>query len=182
MGMRSPAIGRNDPCPCGSGRKYKACHGAVIPIASAHGRACGECTACCDGWVVGLIEGHEMRPGVPCFFRGEHRCTIYERRPQEPCRHFVCGWLQEGSPFPEEFRPDRIGVMVIPMKWRGRTAYVLRSAGRDPDASLIAWMEDLSLRTGRPFFYERAGERYGFGPPEFQAEMSEKVARGVPLW
>lgn len=24
----SPKIGRNDPCPCGSGRKYKFCHGA----------------------------------------------------------------------------------------------------------------------------------------------------------
>jgi uncharacterized protein YecA (UPF0149 family) len=23
-----PRIGRNDPCPCGSGRKYKKCHGA----------------------------------------------------------------------------------------------------------------------------------------------------------
>ncbi|HLG93598.1 MAG TPA: SEC-C metal-binding domain-containing protein, partial [candidate division Zixibacteria bacterium] len=21
--------GRNDPCPCGSGKKYKKCHGAV---------------------------------------------------------------------------------------------------------------------------------------------------------
>jgi hypothetical protein len=24
-----PAIGRNDPCPCGSGEKYKRCHGAA---------------------------------------------------------------------------------------------------------------------------------------------------------
>ena len=24
-----PKVGRNDPCPCGSGRKYKACHGAT---------------------------------------------------------------------------------------------------------------------------------------------------------
>ena len=23
----SPKIGRNDPCPCGSGKKYKRCHG-----------------------------------------------------------------------------------------------------------------------------------------------------------
>ena len=23
----APKVGRNDPCPCGSGRKYKACHG-----------------------------------------------------------------------------------------------------------------------------------------------------------
>jgi SEC-C motif/gag-polyprotein putative aspartyl protease len=27
----APAVGRNDPCPCGSGRKYKKCHGAVVP-------------------------------------------------------------------------------------------------------------------------------------------------------
>jgi preprotein translocase subunit SecA len=25
-----PKVGRNDPCPCGSGKKYKKCHGAVI--------------------------------------------------------------------------------------------------------------------------------------------------------
>ncbi|MBN1130238.1 MAG: SEC-C domain-containing protein [Chitinispirillaceae bacterium] len=23
-----PQVGRNDPCPCGSGKKYKKCHGA----------------------------------------------------------------------------------------------------------------------------------------------------------
>jgi len=23
-----PKVGRNDPCPCGSGKKYKHCHGA----------------------------------------------------------------------------------------------------------------------------------------------------------
>ncbi|MBR6914489.1 MAG: SEC-C domain-containing protein [Treponema sp.] len=22
-----PKVGRNDPCPCGSGKKYKNCHG-----------------------------------------------------------------------------------------------------------------------------------------------------------
>jgi uncharacterized protein len=26
---RAPKVGRNDPCPCGSGKKYKRCHGAV---------------------------------------------------------------------------------------------------------------------------------------------------------
>ncbi len=25
--MAEPKIGRNDPCPCGSGKKYKSCHG-----------------------------------------------------------------------------------------------------------------------------------------------------------
>jgi len=26
-GSAMPKVGRNDPCPCGSGRKYKHCHG-----------------------------------------------------------------------------------------------------------------------------------------------------------
>jgi len=25
----TPKVGRNDPCPCGSGKKYKKCHGAM---------------------------------------------------------------------------------------------------------------------------------------------------------
>ena len=27
---RGPKIGRNDPCPCGSGKKFKKCHGALL--------------------------------------------------------------------------------------------------------------------------------------------------------
>src|SRR5581483_11878539 len=27
---RGPAVGRNDPCPCGSGKRYKHCHGALV--------------------------------------------------------------------------------------------------------------------------------------------------------
>ena len=175
-------VGRNDPCPCGSGKKYKKCCGATIPIASSYGRQCGGCTACCDGWVAGVIEGYEMKPGTPCHFRGDHCCTIYERRPQHPCRDFICGWLEPGNPFPDEFRPDRLGVMIIPMKWRGRTAYVLRHAGKDPDEKLLAWMRAFSQRTQRPFFYEIGGERFGFGSSEFQREMSERVDRGEALW
>ncbi len=29
MRRDQPKVGRNDPCPCGSGKKYKKCHGAV---------------------------------------------------------------------------------------------------------------------------------------------------------
>ena len=28
--IRRERIGRNDPCPCGSGKKYKKCHGAAV--------------------------------------------------------------------------------------------------------------------------------------------------------
>jgi preprotein translocase subunit SecA len=29
LGDGSPRVGRNDPCPCGSGKKFKHCHGQI---------------------------------------------------------------------------------------------------------------------------------------------------------
>ncbi|MDB5763027.1 MAG: hypothetical protein JWQ21_2022 [Herminiimonas sp.] len=180
--------GRNDPCSCGSGQKYKKCCGAVIPIAPAAApvaaaqRECGTCTACCDGWMAGTIHGHEMKPGVPCHFVREGCCSIYEQRPQSPCRNFVCGWAAQDSPFPESFRPDRLGVIIVRIKWRDQMAYLLRSAGRDPDGDLLEWMQRFSRQTGRPFFYEMAGEKLGFGPPGFQQDMLLRAQRGESMW
>lgn len=200
--------GRNDPCPCGSGRKYKLCCGTValidaavvaqgapaagVPAAArvarvsaaapAAARECGSCTACCEGWAEGEIRGHRMFPGQPCHYLGAERCTIYAERPQSPCRNFVCGWLMADSPLPDAFRPDRIGVMTVPMRWRGAPALILVSAGNDPSEAVLTWMRDFAAASGVPFFYEQRGERFGFGPPAFQEEMAAKVARGERLW
>jgi len=67
-------------------------------------------------------------------------------------------------------------------RWRERSAYILRSAGRDPDERLLTWMRAFSVRSGAPFFYEQNGERFGFGPPEFQQEMLAKLEAGERLW
>jgi len=123
-----------------------------------------------------------MFAGQPCHFLGDGACTIYEERPQSPCRNFVCGWLMPGSALPESFRPHRVGVIVVPLLWRARPAYVLLSAGRDPGDELLLWMRNYSQASGHPFFFQRSGERFGFGPHEFLAEMSAKVQRGERLW
>ena len=190
--------GRNEPCPCGSGKKFKKCCGAVIPVRAVMPAAvsqpvpqqavpttlrnCGSCTSCCEGWAAGTIRGHEMHPGLHCHFLIDRKCTIYEERPVSPCRNFVCGWLAEESPFPDEFRPDKIGVIIIRIRWRDAPAHVLLSAGRDPDAALIAWMEAFAVRTGQPFFYSLKGEKIGFGPLAFQQEMAARQARGEAMW
>ena len=190
--------GRNDPCPCGSGKKFKKCCGAVIPLqsvapmtvatvtraapAAVGNRHCESCTACCEGWAAGTIRGHAMHPGLHCHFLNDKKCTIYSERPVSPCRNFVCGWLADESPFPEEFRPDKIGVIMIRIRWRNQPAHVLLSAGRDPDAALIKWMEAFAVRTGQPFFYSINGEKIGFGPVDFQREMVARMARGEAMW
>src|SRR3989442_13418110 len=150
-------VGRNDPCPCGSGQKYKKCCGEVIVLQPAR-RQCGTCTACCDGWVAGNIRGHEMKPGQPCHFRGEGCCTIYAQRPVEPCRNFVCGWLMPDSPFPEEFRPDRLGVMAVAAPRRARPAVILWSARGGAGERPPAGMSAVSRRPGAPLLYVLRGE------------------------
>jgi preprotein translocase subunit SecA len=39
--IRREKIGRNDPCPCGSGKKYKKCHGAAVPVPAGAGKPNG---------------------------------------------------------------------------------------------------------------------------------------------
>ena len=188
-------IGRNEPCPCGSGRKFKLCHGAVpivpvVPIAAppeagsptAAARQCGPCTACCEGWAEGEIRGHRMQPGQHCHFLHQGACTIYDERPQSPCRNFVCGWLQPDSPFPESFRPDQVSVIIVPLRWRDRPCHVLLSAGADADDATLAWMRQHAQATGSPFYYQQGGERLGYGPAAFLQEMADKVQRGEKLW
>jgi len=47
---------------------------------------------------------------------------------------------------------------------------------------LLEWMRAFSVQSGAPFFYEQKGERFGFGPPEFQQEMVAKLEAGERLW
>lgn len=145
-------------------------------------RQCGPCTACCDGWLEAEILGHRMFPGQPCHFRGESGCTIYEQRPRSPCKTFVCGYLAVQSPFPETFRPDLLKVVIVVIKWRNAPAYILLSAGQDPDEATLTWMREHTAKTGHPFFYQQGSERFGFGPSAFLQEMAQRLQRGQRLW
>jgi hypothetical protein len=153
----------------------------VKPSVSAT-RSCGPCTACCYGWLVANIRGYDMKPGTPCHFVGDRGCTIYEERPSEPCRRFFCAWAWLPSPFPDSFRPDRIGVIIVERTWRNRPAYRVASAGREVDETLFQWIVDFHKRTSIPFIFPRNGKLSGIGPPEFRQDVIEREARGdTPL-
>ncbi len=180
-------VGRNDPCPCGSGRKFKRCCGEARPAAAQPAsrpgvRSCQGCTACCDGWLKIEIDGESVYPGKPCPHSTGKGCRIYESRPDDPCRNFICGWLETGSPFPDNFRPDLLGVIILRARWRGRTVYALVPAGRDPDAGLIEWMTAFANASGTPLLYQVRGEWSGHGPAELHSDLLAKRERGELLW
>lgn len=143
-------------------------------------RACGSCTACCDGWLAANVRGHDLAPGSPCHFLGSGGCTIYEDRPHDPCRGFICGWLLPQSPFPDAFRPDKLGAIMLPKLWRSRRAYYIAFAGKSPDAQLIDWVRQYSAATGIPFLFRVDGRLKGYGSPEFQQYVLDKASRGEP--
>lgn len=183
--------GRNDPCPCGSGLKYKKCHGTGIPLmvtassaAPDKPRPCGDCSLCCDGWLKTRVLGQDISLGHPCPYSDGHHCTIHEKRPQDPCRVFFCGWAEAGSHLPEWMKPDQCGVIVLTGRslWRGQPVDVLVSAGRDPDRRVLDWYEAYSIKHIRPFIYQSGEQWFGFGPPAFQSEIAARAARGEALW
>ena len=140
-------------------------------------RECGECTACCEGWVKGTIEGREMSPGVPCQHCTAQGCAIYERRPQQPCRDFVCGWLEQPSPLPDDMRPDQCGVIVKwKQPWKRWLVMYAIPVGESVPQPMLERLMVLAKRARMPMIiirneFENGSciNHYetGFGPPDF---------------
>ncbi len=155
-------------------------------------RECGDCTACCEGWVTGDIEGQRMSPGVPCQHCTQTGCAIYERRPVEPCREFVCAWLMQPSPLPDDMRPDKCGAIV---KWKQKwkkwwIMHVLPTGEEIPQATLERLIP-IARQARMPMLMVRnefEGSKcvghfeQGFGPPDFlEAVKNNEEASGEML-
>ncbi|WP_342722102.1 hypothetical protein AAFG07_22625 [Bradyrhizobium sp. B097] len=147
-------------------------------------RQCGECTACCDGWLKIRIRGHDVHPGQPCPFSSAGKCTIYDERPLDPCRKFVCGWLTPTSPLPDWMRPDRSDVIFLPASfvWRTIPVDVAVAIGAHPKAKARAWLEAFSRDARRPLLLQSDGDWHAFGPPQFLSDMVERLSDERAPW
>jgi hypothetical protein len=155
-----------------------------MTAASKQTRQCDTCTACCDGWLRITVQGHAVYPGKPCPFSSGHHCTIYDTRPQDPCRAFICGWLAHNSPLPDWMRPDRAGMILLPANftWRGLAVDVAVPVGERPKPKALEWLKAFATANGRPLLYRIAEDWYAFGPPDFQTEMRDRIGRGEQPW
>jgi hypothetical protein len=147
-------------------------------------RACGTCTACCDGWLKIEVYGHKVDRGQPCPFSSGHDCTIYDRRPQVPCREFECAWRLRNSPLPEWMRPDKADTIVLASNfvWRGVPVDVAVPIGERPKRKALEWLKAFATARQRLLLFAIAGDWYAFGPPAFQTEMHERIGRGEQPW
>jgi hypothetical protein len=147
------------------------------PPTSANGsmesaRTCGDCTACCDGWLEGDIYGAKMGNGTPCRFIRPEGCSIYGSRP-DLCKTYMCGWIFPDSPFPENWRPDKIGIIINAHEWEKKTVWFLIPAGNKPSEQVLEWMRAHTKATGEPHVIRTERSDLCYGKPAFQRYMLE---------
>jgi len=134
-------------------------------------RECGSCTECCQGWLHGEAHGHKFYSGVPCHFVGEKGCSIYENRPENPCKSFKCEWLINNN-IPEWMKPDKCKVIIKSEDWlhegESQGKYlIICEAGQQIDSKVLAWFFDIHLNTNIPMIIQIAGGARWYGNEKF---------------
>lgn len=72
-------------------------------------RPCGDCHACCEGFLVSTSYGNQFGNGISCKFLCNKECAIYETRPQV-CKNYQCAWSQ--GIIPNWLKPNKVGVLI----------------------------------------------------------------------
>jgi hypothetical protein len=102
-------------------------------------RSCAGCTACCDGWASGTAHGHSFYPGKRCHFVGELGCTIYEDRPENPCKSFRCMWLTNTN-LPMWLKPNLSGALIAEEELQGIKFITVKEMGKKIDSAVLSWL------------------------------------------
>lgn len=131
-------------------------------------RQCGDCQACCEGWLHANIYGEFMYPGKPCHFIGDKGCSIYKNRPEDPCKNYKCMWLEDNT-IPGHFKPNKIGTILTKRRIKGINYIEASDAGKKIDSSLLAWL----MNSGANFTYSIERQPHWFGSHEFNRAMKE---------
>lgn len=130
-------------------------------------RFCNGCTACCEGWLWGSAHGHNFYPGRPCHFMCESGCSIYEDRPEKPCKTFKCMWLTNQI-IPEWLKPNLSKVIVVERNYENTGYYLeIYETGQKIDSTVLSWFFEYHLNTKTNMSIQIAGGWVHYGTNEF---------------
>lgn len=136
-------------------------------------RQCGDCQACCEGWLHGNVHGELMYPGKPCHFIEDKGCSIYNDRPENPCKSYKCLWLEDAS-VPGHFKPNLIGTILTRKKIEDIEFIEASEAGKKIDATLLTWL----FFSDKNFLYTINYNAYWWGSDQFNQTMKEFIKNG----
>ena len=130
----------------------------VIPIISSD-RNCNGCTACCDGWLNGKVNEHYFYPGKKCYYVTDNGCSIYNTRPEMPCKIFRCGWLIDKE-VPDWMKPSAVQAIILSTE----------QTNKGTTLEIIAWFKQL-------YNQGKIKKRQNQSEEEFLLEIKETIKK-----
>ena len=81
-------------------------------------------------------------------------------------------------------RPDKSDMILLAANfaWHGLPVDVAVAAGTRPKQKALDWLKKFASEKKRLLIYQIGEDWFAFGPPAFQAEISERVRKGETLW
>lgn len=136
-------------------------------------RNCDGCTACCEGWLSGKAYDKKFYPGMPCHYMCESGCSIYENRPENPCKSYLCGWMTNLD-FPEWLKPS-ISKVIITGRYDeklNKEFIEVLEMGQKIDSSILSWLFQYFLKTGIAMRIQIGGESVKFNSNKLYSPKS----------
>jgi hypothetical protein len=81
-------------------------------------------------------------------------------------------------------RPDKSDMIMLAanFSWHGLPVDVVVPAGARPKRKALDWLMKFASEKKRLLIYQVDDDWFAFGPPAFQAEISERIRRGEKPW
>src|SRR4029450_11104435 len=152
-----PAVGRNDPCPCGSGKKYKQCHGALSGVASqTAAQAAPTSIADPDSVVRRAMAMHESGD-LEAAERG-YRAALALAPRHPTATHYLGVVLYQRERLGEALQLLHAAATAVPdePEFHNNLGLALAAAGRNDEAS-AAYGRALALRPGHSIAWSNLG-------------------------
>jgi hypothetical protein len=137
-------------------------------------RDCNGCTKCCDGWLESTIYGHDMYIGKPCHFVKSDGCSIYNERPQNPCKIFQCEWLTNLD-IPEWLYPKKSEVILLKKEINNILYLEVIEAGKKLSVEILNWIISIFTNNKINVLYCINGRKFCVGSKEFCELMRKKT-------
>lgn len=136
-------------------------------------RECGSCNKCCEGWLYGEAYGHRFYPSSPCHFLTDGKCSIYPKRPEDPCKVYKCEWLTNNQ-VPGWMKPNKVNAILSAKKINGIDYILVTEAGETLRSDVLCWIMIYCLNNQKNLEFSLKGGKYHIGSKEFQDSMKEQ--------
>lgn len=135
-------------------------------------RDCDGCTKCCEGYLPAIVNGLQIYPNGCKFVEANVGCTIYDSRPERPCKTYKCFWVNNDF-VPENLKPSITNMIISRSTVLGFNELVLIPAGGYSE-ELVDWFADYTTKNNINATWQKDGKQFFSGSEEYIAKRREE--------